>query len=48
MFLNRYNDCKIYNGKKRAYINNSAPDFFQPVYILTCEGNTESFRGRVQ
>lgn len=40
--------AKNYNRKKGAYINNSLPDFFQPMYILTREGNTESFRGRVQ
>lgn len=45
MFLNRYNDCKkLQQEKKRAFINNCVPDYFQLTNGVTCEGNTESFR----
>lgn len=50
MFLNRYNDCKKLQleKKKKAFINNCASDHFQLMNVEICEGNTESFRGRVQ
>lgn len=49
MFLNRYNDCKkLQRGKKKAFINNCAPDLVQLTNVETCEGKPESFRGRVQ
>lgn len=51
MFLNRYNDFKkLQQGKKkkRAFINNCAPDHFQQTNVGSYEGNTESFRGGVQ
>lgn len=41
--------AKNYNrGKKKAFINNCAPDHVQLMNVETCEGKTESFRGRVQ
>lgn len=49
MFLNRYNDCKkLQQEKKAAFINNCAPNYFQLTNEVTCKGNTESFRRRVQ